>query len=58
MKIPLTFVIFRVVAVTITVLLLLLFGLGLSGRGPLGGLGAVTSHATGWLRTNTQAGHG
>ena len=40
------------------VLLLLLFGLGLSGRGPLGGLGGVTSHATGWLRTNTQAGHG
>jgi hypothetical protein len=58
MKIPLTFVIFRAVAVTITVLLLLLFGLGLSGRGPLGGLGTVTSHATGWLRTNTQAGRG
>lgn len=58
MKIPLTFVIFRIAAVTITVLLLLLFGLGLGGRGPLGGLGGVTGHATGWLRTNTQAGHG
>jgi hypothetical protein len=58
MKIPLTFVIFRIAAVTITVLLLLFFGLGLSGRGPLGGLGGITSHSTGWLRTNTQAGHG
>jgi len=58
MKIPVTFVIFRVAVVTITVLLLLVLGLGLSGRGPLGGLGGVTSHATGWLRTNTQAGHG
>jgi hypothetical protein len=56
MRIPLTFVIFRVTAVIITVLLLLLAGAGLSGRGPLDGLGAVTHHVADWLRINTGMG--
>jgi hypothetical protein len=56
MKTPPTFAVFRVAAVTITVLLLLFLGLGLTGRGPLDGLGGVTSHAANWLRVNTGVG--
>lgn len=53
MRIPLTFVIFRLIAVTVTVLVLLVAGMGLSGRGPLDALGGVTHHAADWLRINT-----
>src|SRR5262252_8887750 len=53
MRIPLTFVIFRVTATTITVLVLLAVVLGLTGRGPLDALSGVTHHAAGWLRVNT-----
>jgi len=58
MKPPPQIVIFRIVTVTITALILLTVGLGLAGRGPLGGLGARTSqadqlvhtlYAKGWL---------
>ena len=56
MKTPPTFVIFRVTVATITVLVLLVLGLGLGGRGPLGSLGGVTTHATNWLRVNTEVG--
>jgi|GEM_PF-2834579 hypothetical protein len=53
MRIPLTFVIFRVAAVCLTVLVLALFGLGMASRGPLDGLGSVTSQAISWLHDNT-----
>lgn len=56
MRTPPTFVIFRVTATTLTVLVLVLFALGLGGRGPLAGLGAVTSHAVNWLHVNTGVG--
>jgi hypothetical protein len=55
MNTPPTFIIFRITSATITVLALLLVGVGLSGRGPAGGLGALTTHLTGWLRDNTGA---
>ena len=51
-----TFVIFRAAAAAVTVLLLLLLGLGMSGQGPLHGLGGITSHAVSWLRVNTGVG--
>jgi hypothetical protein len=54
MTTPPTFVICRAIAVTITVLVLLLFGMGLGGLGPLDGLNTLTSHATSWLRDNTE----
>jgi hypothetical protein len=47
---------YRASAVTITVLILVLAGLGLSGRGPLGGLHTVTTHTVSWLRLNTGVG--
>ena len=53
MRIPLTYVIFRVTAVAVTALVLLLLGTGLGGHGPLGGLGGFTSDAISWLHTNT-----
>jgi hypothetical protein len=56
MRIPPTFVIFRVTAVTITILVLLLTAAGLSGRGPLDGLSGVTHHMESWLRLNTGVG--
>lgn len=49
MRTPLTFVAFRVAAVTITAVILLLFSLGLGGLGPLHALGGVTSQAVSWL---------
>jgi hypothetical protein len=54
MRTPPTFVIFRVSTAAITILVLLLFGLGLGGRGPLYGLGALASHAVNWVRDNTE----
>jgi hypothetical protein len=56
MRIPPSFVIFRVATPTITLLILLLVGMGLSGRGPLSGLGGITSHAASWLRVTMGAG--
>lgn len=56
MRTPPTFVMYRASAVTITVLILVLAGLGLSGRGPLGGLHTVTTHTVSWLRLNTGVG--
>ena len=53
MRTPPTYVIFRVAAATFTVLVLVLFGLGLSGRGPLDGLNVATSHMVNWLHINT-----
>jgi|HubBroStandDraft_2_1064218.scaffolds.fasta_scaffold3817287_1 hypothetical protein len=53
MRIPLTFVGFRLVAIIVTVLALLVVGMGLSGRGPLDALGGVTQHVADWLRINT-----
>lgn len=53
MTTPPTYVTFRAAAVTLTLLVLLLFGLGLSGLGPLDGLGVVARHAVGWLHANT-----
>lgn len=56
MKTPPTFVIFRGVAVAITLLVLLLFGLGLARLGPANSLGGLTEHATSWLRVDTGVG--
>jgi hypothetical protein len=53
MRTPPTFAVFRITAAAVTVLLLVLVGMGVSGHGPLDGLGTVTSHATQWLRVNT-----
>jgi hypothetical protein len=53
---PRTYVIFRAAAVTMTALILLLLGLGLSGRGPLGSLGPVTSTTVSWLQVNAGLG--
>jgi hypothetical protein len=49
MKTPVHVVVFRAIAVTITVLILLAVGFGLASRGPLGGLGAPTSQADRWV---------
>jgi hypothetical protein len=56
MRTPPTFAVFRVTAAAITVLVLVLVGISLSGRGPLDGLGTVTSHAEHWLQVNTGVG--
>lgn len=58
MKTPPHFIVYRLAAVTITLLILLTVGLGVAGRGPLGGLGGRTGqavqlvhnwYANGWL---------
>jgi hypothetical protein len=56
MKTPPQFVIFRVVAATITVLILATFGLGLAGQGPLDGLGTQTSRVVNVVHDNYQRG--
>jgi hypothetical protein len=53
MRVPVTFVVFRSVAVALMVLALVAFGLGLSGHGPLGGLVSWTNAARSWLHINT-----
>jgi len=58
MRIPLTFVVFRLVAVIATVLVLLVLAMGLTGRGPLHVLGGATSYVVNWVRVNTGVGRG
>jgi hypothetical protein len=52
-SIPPTFVIFRFVAVTITLVLLLALGFGLRGHGPLHGLVSYGNSALDWLDAST-----
>jgi hypothetical protein len=51
MRTPPHVVIHRLVAAAITVLILLAIGLGAASAGPLGGLGAGTSHADELIHT-------
>jgi len=44
MRIPPTYVVFRSATTAITLVLLVLVGIGLSSRGPFGGLGWLTGH--------------
>ena len=53
MSIPPTYVIFRVVTITLTVLLLLAAGLGLAGHGPFSALAGARNSTLSWLRVNT-----
>lgn len=53
MSIPPTFVIFRLVAVTVTLVLLLSLGFGLRGHGPFRGLVGYGNSALDWLHANT-----
>jgi len=52
-SIPPTFVMFRLVAVTVTLVLLLSLGFGLRGHGPLHGLVGYGNSALNWLDANT-----
>lgn len=51
MKTPPHVVIYRIVIVTITALILLTVGFGVTGRGPLAGLGDHTSQANQLMHT-------
>jgi hypothetical protein len=53
MRIPITFVLFRLTTGLLTILILAAFGLGLSGRGPAAGLHGWTISGQNWLHINT-----
>lgn len=53
MRMPATYVVFRLATIALTVAVLLLAGLGLSSHGPLSSLGALTDHVISWVYRST-----